>query len=133
MIIEDKRVEKEDKILIVEDNESCFILIREYLRIIGADYIRARNSVEVTEILKTTNIDMALVDLRLSINENGVDIMKKIKFMHPDIPVIMQTADVSLEQREKCFLAGCDEYLTKPYTFDMFYNAIEKYTHAKSA
>lgn len=116
---------REKKVLIVEDNESCFILIREYLNLLGAKYIRARNGVEVSEVLKTNAIDLALVDLWLSNNESGIDITRLIKTISPDTPVIIQTAEASAENKEKCYDAGCDDYLVKPYTFKNFSKAVE--------
>jgi hypothetical protein len=45
---------------------------------------------------------------------NGFDATRLIKQQRPDLPVIVQSAFTSKEDREKAREAGCDRFITKP-------------------
>ena len=120
-------------ILVVEDNESCFLLLAEYLEIINANCLRAKNINEVTEIISTFKVDLALIDIILPNNESGYDITKKIKLLFPNLPVIIQSAKVYDLFKEKSFEVGCDSFIAKPYTFSIFFKTIEQIPNIESS
>ena len=45
---------------------------------------------------------------------NGYEATRIIKKQRPDLPVIVQSAFTSKEEREKAYEAGCDNFITKP-------------------
>lgn len=117
------------KILVVEDDEYSVLLIKEYLEIIGAIIVCAKTLAEALNIISSQKIDLVLVDVILSENECGFQITKQIKLLYPNLPVIIQTAKVLASDREEGFLSGCDDFITKPYFFDDFFNTLEKHSN----
>ena len=59
------------------------------------------------------NIDLILMDVQLPIID-GVEAIRQIRSFKPHIPIIVQTANAFNDEWEKCFEAGCDEYINKP-------------------
>lgn len=58
-------------------------------------------------------IDIVLMDIKMPVM-NGYDATRLIKQMRPGLPVIVQTAFTSADERQKAGSAGCDAYITKP-------------------
>ena len=58
-------------------------------------------------------IDIVLMDIKMPLM-NGYEATRLIKELRPDLPVIIQTAFTSKEERENAKKAGCDGYITKP-------------------
>jgi signal transduction histidine kinase/CheY-like chemotaxis protein len=121
---------KTKEILLVED-DLCTI---EYLKIIfsqiGLKLKVAHNGKETEEYYKKLHeIDIVLLDMNLP-DANGFDIVKQLKKIRSDIPIIAQTA-LTIEDNGKEFLkAGCDGYLAKPYKRKQVLNMINSFlTH----
>lgn len=102
------------KILVVEDDDSSYHLIKEILRSFKINLHLAANSKEALEYVKT-NPDTSLILMDIKLPEvDGYITSKMIKEINPDIPIIAQTAFAMSGDREKAMEAGCCEYITKP-------------------
>ncbi|MCQ2565639.1 MAG: sigma-54 dependent transcriptional regulator [Clostridia bacterium] len=71
------------------------------------------DSQAVLENLERESCDLILIDLKLG-EENGIEVMKKIKAMDPELVVIMMTAYASIATSVDAMKAGAYTYLTKP-------------------
>ncbi len=58
--------------------------------------------------------------------ENGLDILKRLKTEYPDIRVIMLTADTSDEVRTQATQYGADHFVYKPFSFEQIQTAIRQ-------
>src|SRR5512145_1620706 len=102
-------------ILIAEDDEISY----KYLNLIlsrktGVNILWAINGQMAVDFCKQYNhIDLVLMDLQLPIID-GIEAIKQIKEFKPALPIVVHTANAFGEECEKCFAAGCDEYITKP-------------------
>ena len=65
------------------------------------------------ERMKSESCDVVLLDLRLQ-DEDGIDVLRRIKQDHPDVTVIMMTAYGSIGSSVEAIRAGAYTYLTKP-------------------
>lgn len=63
--------------------------------------------------LEKENVDIAIVDIMMN-GINGFELCKTLKEDY-DIPVIMLTARDALSDKERAFLSGTDDYVTKPF------------------
>jgi CheY-like chemotaxis protein len=50
-----------------------------------------------------------------------------IKKEKPDLPIIVQTANAMVEDKEKTFKYGCDGYITKPISKSVLFNTIQSF------
>ncbi|MFO7655813.1 MAG: PAS domain S-box protein [Bacteroidales bacterium] len=105
---------KNSLILVVEDDDYSYLLIKEMLEKKGIKTIRAADGNEaVDKIQKISGINLVLMDIKMP-NMNGLDATRLVKQLRPDLPVIAQTAYASEEHRQQFLLAGCDDYIAKP-------------------
>lgn len=64
-------------------------------------------------MLENNHCDMAIVDIMMPVI-NGYELTKDIREYY-DIPIILLTAKSQIEDKEKGFLSGTDDYLVKPF------------------
>jgi len=102
-------------ILIAEDDEISFKFLDLVLtKKTGVNIIWAINGQMAVDFCRLyDHIDLILMDVQLPIID-GVEAIRQIKAFKPQIPIIVQTANAFNDEWEKCFEAGCDEYLNKP-------------------
>jgi two-component system cell cycle response regulator DivK len=113
-------------ILIVEDDEISFKYLdlvfsrRSNVNIIWA--VNGQLAVDYCRLYK--HIDLVLTDIQLPVID-GIEAIKQIRAFRPKLPIIVQTASVFNEEYEKCFEAGCDDYVTKPINIDNLLSKID--------
>ena len=102
-------------VLITEDEEVNFFLLKTIFKKTEARIIRAKNGKEAVEIIEEHkgDIDLVLMDLNMPVMD-GYEAMRIIKSQHPEIPIIAQTAYTLTEDRMKCMQAGFNDYIAKP-------------------
>lgn len=114
-------------ILVVEDEEINYLYIKEVLSDTGIHVHRAINGKEAVELCKTNfEIGLILMDIKMPIMD-GFEATKKIKELRPTIPIIVQTAFASSEERERMNIAGCSDYISKPFKKEKLLKIIKRY------
>ena len=105
----------ENKMVMVVDDE---LIIQEYIMAvlngIGIDVITANNGAEaVNKFAENPEIELILMDIRMPIMD-GFMAMKKILEQNKNVKILMQSAYAMQDEKEKCFVLGGVDYLTKP-------------------
>ena len=101
-------------VLIAEDDAVSSLLLKKNLAGENINTIFAVNGVEAIEMVRQYHeIDIVLMDIKMPLM-NGYEATRLSKELRPDLPVIIQTAFTSKEERENAKKAGCDGYITKP-------------------
>jgi signal transduction histidine kinase/CheY-like chemotaxis protein len=118
---------KNIKILIAEDDLTCFMYLSRALKDSHYILVHAVNGEKAVEFVKNTpDFDLVLMDIRMPVM-GGLEAIKQIKELRPDLPIIAQTAYAFHEEKEKILAAGCIDYLTKPFDNHQLLKLIEKY------
>jgi len=113
-------------IVIAEDDETNFLLIKEYLEYTKANILWTKDGKETIRIVeKNNNIDLVLMDIQLP-EVNGFEALRSIRRKHPKIPVVAITAYAVSGDRERGLKAGFNEYLAKPVSRKTLLDAILK-------
>jgi PAS domain S-box-containing protein len=100
-------------ILIAEDVESNFKLIRYFLTGSNAEVLHAFNGKEAVEkCLSTGKIDLILMDIKMPVMD-GYTAVKLIREKNTTIPIIAQTAYA--DDKEKAIECGCSGFISKPF------------------
>lgn len=100
-------------ILAVDDDIHTLELISIYLSQSGYHVIKAINGKEGLDILEHELPDLAIIDVMMPIMD-GFQLTKIIREEY-NIPVLLLTAKGKLEDKEKGYIAGSDDYLVKPF------------------
>lgn len=102
-----------NNILIVDDDTNIRHLLAVYLKEEGYNVFEAENGEDALDKLAEQPCDMAIVDIMMPVMD-GYDLTKDIREFY-DIPVILLTAKDQIEDKEKGFLSGTDDYIVKPF------------------
>lgn len=113
--------------LIAEDDTFSFKLLEGFLKKTNASILHAEDGVQAVDICKKNpEIDLVLMDVQMP-EMNGIEATRLIKIARKDLPVIAQTANAIAEERQKCFEAGCDDFVTKPINISELFLKIDRW------
>lgn len=131
---EEEIVEEKTKLptlLLVEDNEDFRFYLKDNLRS-HYQIIEARNGHEGFEKTQQYLPDLIVSDIMMP-EMNGIELCKKIKedknLSHT--PIILLTARTSEEQRLEGFETGADDYIIKPFNFEILQSRIKNLIHQR--
>ncbi len=105
------------RILVVEDQEDNRQILRDLLSSAGYEMVEAENGEEALTVAAAEQPDLILMDIQLPLLD-GYEATRRIK-ANPalaKIPVIAITSYALSGDEEKARAAGCDDYVTKPYS-----------------
>ena len=116
-------------LLIAEDDDSNFILMKEMLLDSGLSIIRAANGLEAVELCKSNpHSDLVLMDIKMP-EMDGYEATTRIKELRPDLPIIVQTAYSTEADRVKAMESGCSDIISKPINKTMLLSKIHEQLH----
>lgn len=101
------------KILVVDDDPHILDLVSIQLTQAGYSVQKASNGFEALDMIEEEYPDLAVVDVMMP-GMDGYTLTREIRSL-TDIPVLLLTAKGELEDKEKGFLSGSDDYMVKPF------------------
>lgn len=105
-------------ILVAEDNKVNQIVIMNTLSKLGYRADLAQNGLEVLDQVQKNGYDVILMDMQMP-QMDGLEATRRIKAGNATYPfIIAMTANALQQDKEKCFEAGMDDYLSKPVILD---------------
>jgi signal transduction histidine kinase/CheY-like chemotaxis protein len=114
--------------LLVEDNEVNIKVALAKLEKTGIEVVVARNGKEALELATKNEFQVIFMDMQMPIMD-GVTSTKLIRSqtINKETPIIAMTANVLIEDRQKCFEAGMDEFIPKPIHKEEIYRILDKF------
>lgn len=103
------------KILLVEDDKNLGMLVQDYLNELGYMTTLAVNGEDGFKEFRSGNFDLCILDVMLP-KRDGFTLATDIRETDEAIPIIFLTARGQNDDRVKGFKAGCDDYITKPFS-----------------
>lgn len=111
-------------IVVAEDDNINFLLLKTILELKGHTVLRARNGQEVVDISRSNpEIDLIFMDIKMPVLD-GYEAFEMIKRDNPNLIVVAQTAHSSSEVKERIMEAGFSGYITKPLDKEKIYEII---------
>ncbi|NIR46556.1 MAG: sigma-54-dependent Fis family transcriptional regulator [Gemmatimonadetes bacterium] len=104
------------RILIVDDEESLVETLSVLLGHEGFDVLSAVSGAEAIEKLEN-DLDVVLTDIRMP-KVSGIDVLAQARAKKPDVPVVLMTAQASLQSAIQAVNQGAFYYVQKPFTND---------------
>lgn len=113
------------KILVIDDSTINNILLQNYLEENGFDVITVLNGPDALAILPTEQIDLVLLDLMMP-EFSGFDFLNHLRKHKLNVPVIIITANIDIDYKDKAFDLGAKDYISKPIQFKELIDKINK-------
>ena len=113
-------------ILFIEDDRMNRRVVGDMLDVAGATMVEAESAERGLEILDEQDFEMVLVDLRMP-GMDGITAIRHIRARSDAkgmVPIIVVTADVAPDLRQRCLSAGADDVIFKPVAMDSLFDAM---------
>ncbi len=114
------------KILVVDDEPQVRAIVAEYLRITGFEVLEAENGEEALAMFSPESVGFVISDVRMPLM-NGLQLLKAIKSISNDIPVVLMTAYQPTQAQESAMSVKADGYLLKPFPLMRLKELIDRY------
>ena len=122
------------KVLIVEDDPMVAMINEQYIsknssfKVVG----KCSGGKEALEYLDSNPVDLIILDVYMP-QMDGIETLKAIRQKSLPVSVIMVTAANDLETFEACMRLGAVDYLVKPFAYERFNLALEKFAEKSEA
>jgi signal transduction histidine kinase/CheY-like chemotaxis protein len=123
---------KGKNVLIVEDNELNRFLAVTILKKWNANIHIAENGEEAVKAVSSLDIDIVLMDIQMPVMDGVAAAIAIRSELKSNVPIIALTANALESEKEKCWQAGMNEYITKPYNPEVLREKIIFLTENKS-
>ncbi len=102
-------------ILVVDDELSICQSFVKFLSKMGYEVKYALNGYEALKMMEENRFDVVITDLKMS-NIGGMEVLRRVKAVQPDIMVIVITGYASISSAVEVMKMGAFDYLPKPFT-----------------
>ena len=122
------------KVLIVEDDPMVAMINEQYVMknknfsVCG----KCKDGLSALEFLETNSVDLIIMDVYMP-KLDGFETLRQIRRKQISADVIMVTTANDRDSLEKALHLGIVDYLVKPFTFDRFQTALQKYITQQKA
>jgi DNA-binding NtrC family response regulator len=111
------------RILVVDDEVEACNVLEEFLSSKGHDVHTALDGPTAISTFKEVKPQLVFLDMIMP-GMGGLDVLKEIKRMDPDVTVIMVTVVTDHEQAKKTLESGAYDYITKPVDLNYLENVM---------
>ena len=101
------------QLLIADDDANNRTLLGHFMTKEGFGVLEAQNGREAMAVLEKHSVDLAIFDIMMP-EIDGLTLCEYTRKNY-DIPIILLTARDQLSDKEKGYLSGTDDYMTKPF------------------
>lgn len=120
-----------EKILIVDDQFGIRILLNEVFQKEGYQTFQAANGIQALDIVTKHDPDLVLLDMKIP-GMDGIEILKRMKVIDPEICVIIMTAYGELDMIQEAKDLGAITHFAKPFDIDDIRAAVRKHLPQKA-
>ena len=110
-------------VIVAEDDQTSFYLIKEYLSETNAKVEQAQDGNKLMSMLEERVPDLILLDINMP-GKNGYECLKEIREKAYSCKIIAQTAYAMENEKERCLNSGCHAYVSKPIDPETLYQEI---------
>lgn len=114
------------QVLFVEDDAMNRRVVRDMLRVVGADMHEAPDAETGLQMIDDGRFNIVLMDLRMP-GMDGLTAIGHLRSRADDkatLPVIVVTADTAVDLRDRCMASGADDVILKPVAMGALLTAI---------
>ncbi|MFN3966172.1 MAG: response regulator [Endomicrobiia bacterium] len=113
------------KILVIDDDLETHEILSVFFQSLGHEHIQSMSAQDGLKQLVISEPNLVFLDIRLP-DKDGVDVLREIKQINKNIPVIMITGYKEAEKVIEAFRYGAMDCLLKPFNFDYMKNLLDQ-------
>jgi len=110
-------VEKQIRVLVVDDEESVRNLLQRILGEVGYQVTTTANGEDALYSVLQGEFEVVLLDIKMP-KMSGIEVLSKLTVGSPDTCVIMVTSVIDMETAVEAMKLGAYDYITKPFNRD---------------
>jgi two-component system response regulator QseB len=113
-------------VLFIEDDRMNRRVVKDMLDVASVTMVEAESAERGIELIDEQDFSIVLVDLRMP-GMDGVTAIEHIRARGDAkgrVPIIVVTADIAPDLRERCLAAGADDVIFKPVAMDALFDAM---------
>jgi len=115
--------ERRIQVLIVDDENIVLSLVRDALEDEDYDVETAAGGADALKIVESRKVDLIVTDIRMP-DMNGIDLVKRVRTVQPDIGAIFMTGYANLNSAKDAIKQSAYDYILKPFELDEIRGAI---------
>ncbi|XWX02719.1 response regulator [Aggregatilineales bacterium SYSU G02658] len=115
------------RILYVEDNPANVFLVKRVAKMGNHEVISFVDGTEALARFHSVNPDLVLMDIQISGELNGLEVVQRLRADGVKTPIVAVTAYAMVGDRERCLEAGCDDYMAKPLPIPHLVQLFQQY------
>ncbi|HID88648.1 MAG TPA: hybrid sensor histidine kinase/response regulator [Anaerolineae bacterium] len=121
-------VDRQPRILYVEDDPSSATLVKRVLEAEGFSVVIAEDGITALEMAQQVHPDLVLMDINIS-GLDGYEVTTRLRSIETlqDVPIVALTAATLKGDRERALIAGCNGYIPKPIDVDRLPEQVRSY------
>jgi two-component system response regulator HydG len=116
---------KKERILVVDDSLNTLEVLQRNLTSQEYQVFTASGVPEAIKILDATPVDLVITDLKMP-EVSGLDLIRHVRENFKETEVMMITGYPTIEGAVKAVKTGAEEYLTKPFTDEELFSAVQR-------
>lgn len=112
-------------VLIIDDEKIIRDAVSQLVEDAGHDAESASKGIIAISALKKTSFDLVLLDVNLD-QENGLDLLLKIRQNHPKVPVVIFTAVATPPVAQEAMRRGAFDFWEKPFSPEQLHKMLSR-------
>jgi DNA-binding NtrC family response regulator len=121
---------KTPHILVADDERSIRMMLETGLTLNGFQVTLARSGQEALDVAERTEVDAVLSDVYMP-DGGGLDVVRSLRLRHPHIPIVLMTAQGSVEAAVEAVAAGASDFIGKPFEITAVVELLRRYLDAR--
>jgi DNA-binding NtrC family response regulator len=117
-------------ILVADDERSIRMMLDTGLTLNGFQVTLARSGQEALAVAERTEVDAVLSDVYMP-DGGGLDVVRALRSRHPHIPIVLMTAQGSVEAAVEAVAAGASDFIGKPFDITAVVELLRRYLDAR--
>jgi two-component system response regulator FlrC len=113
-------------ILIVEDDRALAEALQDMLELASYQVTLAHDATAALAVLNQRRFSLVLSDVHMP-GMDGHGLLRRIKVLHPDLPVLLMTAYATVQKAVEAIREGAVDYMVKPFEADVLITTVARY------